>query len=75
VNLAYPGGVGDGAAIISLFFVVAAFVALVFFFAVAVELDVVLVVVIISFLLLAHDVNRPTAMRAATEQANTGFID
>ena len=59
----------------SVFFLVEDFFVVVvgFFVVAAVELDVVLVVVMDSFLL-AHDVNKPTAMRAVMEQISVCFI-
>jgi hypothetical protein len=81
-----PGGygVGEGDAVASIFFLVdflvvvaAFFVVVVFaaasFFMVAAELDVVLVVVIDSFLL-AHDVIKPTTARTAMDVIRDCFI-
>ena len=60
--------------VVAAFFVVVSFFAALSFFVVAaVELDLVLDVVIDSFLL-AHDVIKPTAARTAMEQISDCFI-
>jgi hypothetical protein len=60
--------------VVAAFFVVVSFFAAASFFVVAaVELDVVLVVVIVSFLL-AHDVIKPTTARTAMDVIRDCFI-